>query len=188
MRNKPFHYLFGLGLCLSQLCFSQNSTLLKFIPSGYEIRDTLSGDLNADGRNDLLLILKLSGEDTISSVIGMARPMLILIRQADGSLKLASRNDEAVLTRLDGGPFGDPYQKMTIDGDCFTVEHYGGSTDRWSDVITFKFNKTKKNWFLFSSEYYLSNAYDPEKDSKTTKTTKDFGLIEFSKFKRDILN
>ncbi len=45
--------------------FAQNKKIANYIFPGYTILDTLSGDLNLDGRKDFLLILKVSGEDAL---------------------------------------------------------------------------------------------------------------------------
>jgi hypothetical protein len=190
MRKTCSHYLVFWGLCFSCASFAQNNLLDKFILPGYQFLDSLSGDLNLDGKNDLLVILKPAGEDTASVYKEelVLRPLLILIRQPDGTLKQQARNDEAVMCSQCGGVFGDPYQRMVISDGYFSIEHYGGSTDRWTDTITFRYDKGKKKWFLHKCEGENTNVFEPEKTSSWLKTTKDFGNVEFTAFKRDILN
>jgi len=185
MRKILTRLLFLFALFLSHLTFSQSKELAKFILPGYEIRDTLCGDLNADGRMDVLLILKALDEDTLPGDKVMTRPLLILIRQADGNLKLEARNDDAVLCKQCGGAFGDPYTNMVITGDYFSVEHYGGSSSRWTDIVTFKYNPSKKNWFLHKWGGEVINNNYPESNSNWLKTTKEFGVVLFEKFNRD---
>src|SRR5262245_26150841 len=92
--------------------------LLPFIPEGYQVLDHAMGDLNKDKLNDYLLILKKANESELSDVVEHPepRPLLVIIRQKDGSLKLATRNDKVVLCVDCGGVFGDPYAGMTIKG------------------------------------------------------------------------
>ncbi len=187
-RKRKFFILLGLGLLPGWSAFSQSSSWGKLIPAGYEMIDTLSGDLNADGRMDLLMIIKVFGEDTIENSIDLKRPLLIFIRQRDGTLKLTARNDEVVLCLQCGGSFGDPYRNMVITDSSFSVEHYGGSSYRWSDEIIFKYNEKKKSWFLLSWGGEGNQINEPDKESNIwLKTTKNFGVVEFAKFKRSIL-
>jgi hypothetical protein len=160
--------------------------LPKLIPAGYEILDSLAGDLNGDAKLDLLVILKVNGEDTMVVGTDAPRPLLIFIRQADGSLKQEGRNDEAVLCKWCGGVWGDPYSAMVISGNYFSVEHYAGSTDRWTDIVTFWYNKEKKTWFLHKIGGEVFNAFEAKTTSSWLKTTKDFGVVEFRNFNRDI--
>ena len=80
-----------------------------FIPTGYEALDYVAGDLNSDKKKDGILILKTPGEDSVMEE-ELARPLIILIRQADGKLKQVLRNDKAIMCRHCGGVFGDPYE------------------------------------------------------------------------------
>lgn len=157
------------------------------IPSGYEMLDTASGDLDLDGKKDLLLALKIKNEEKIAdtSSVDIARPLLILICQPDGKLKLAARNDDVVMCAKCGGVFGDPYSRMVIKNGYFSVEHYGGSNWRWSDIVTFHYDKKTGKWLLHrwgGNSYHTS---EPEKVTKSVKTPKEFGVVEFLKFKRD---
>src|SRR5688500_13321759 len=43
-----------------------NGFLAEYIPPGYSILDSISGDLNLDDKRDLLLILKKIDEDSLS--------------------------------------------------------------------------------------------------------------------------
>ncbi|MGZ4036634.1 MAG: hypothetical protein ACXVPQ_02330, partial [Bacteroidia bacterium] len=109
---------------------------------------------------------------------------LILLKQADGTYKRAARNDEAVMCAKCGGVFGDPYERMVIKNGYFSVEHYGGSNWRWSDIVTFHYDKKTGKWLLHrwgGSSYHTS---EPAKVSESVKTVKDFGTVEFEKFKR----
>jgi hypothetical protein len=176
-------------LCSGKAFYAQNLPLPKWVPAGYEIRDTLAGDLNEDGRPDLLAVLKVIGEDTISIDSMTVRPLLILIRQTDGSLKLTARNDEAALCKWCGGVFGDPYSGMTIKGAYFSIEAYGGSSDRWTDITTFRYDKVKNSWFLHRYGYEMSNVMDPDhKSTEVQKTIKNFGIVPFKEFKRTMVD
>ena len=91
-----------------------------FVLKGYEMLDYVTGDLNGVKKPDAILVLKMPGEDT--AVEEVKRPMLILIRQANGKLKQAKRNDDVIMCRQCGGVFGDPYEGTTIKGSTFELD------------------------------------------------------------------
>lgn len=158
--------------------------LSQFIPQGYAILDTANGDLNLDQYPDVIMILKKNGEDSTSDVVNHPekRPLLILTGQADKSYKLAARSDNAVYCVNCGGSMGDPYQDVVINKGYFSIEHYGGSSWRWTRTITFKYSPSDNYWYLHKDGGDSFNASDPDKVKTTVKTTKNFGKVPFYKF------
>lgn len=156
----------------------------KFIPEGYTLLDSATGDLNLDPYPDILLVLKKSGEDSISNVVDytVKRPLLILIGQADKQFKLSARNDNAVYCVNCGGMMGDPYMGIVIKKGYFSIEHYGGSAWRWTRIITFKYSTADKNWYLHKDGGVYYHTTEPDKMETNIKTTKEFGKIAFDKF------
>ena len=122
-----------IALIPGLICTAQQKvlpdSLKSFLLQGYEMLDFVEGDLNNDKMPDALLILKDAGEDT-NRTEDLKRPFLLLIRQNNGILKLAKRNDQLVMCRYCGGVFGEPYQETTIDQHGFTISFYGGSNWR----------------------------------------------------------
>ena len=158
--------------------------LSKFVLKGYSILQAVSGDLNLDGIDDYLLILKRDGEDTLSDVVEHPekRPLLILLRDKNHKLQLVRRNDNTVDCVDCGGLLGDPFLDITIKNGYFSVEHYGGSAWRWSRIITYKYSKQDNEWFLHKDGSENFHTSDPEKIESTIKTKKDFGKVEFEDF------
>ena len=161
--------------------------LSGFIPEGYVILDSVRGNLNGDAYLDMLLLLTV--EESADSFQWAKRPLLILIGDEKGELKLVSQNNKVVYGGDSGGMLGDPYQEISIEKGCFTVFHYGGSRWRWEVETTFCYSDTAKNWYLekdYHHGYYLYVDEDEEKkeddDNVITKTTKDFGVIAFDKY------
>lgn len=146
------------------------------------------GDLNADGRKDAILVTSepVSENDKWEEGAG-ERSVLILIREADGSLKLAARNDIVVYCRNCGGVFGDPFAGVTIRGTSFAINNYGGSNDRWSYTFTFNYSRRDNNWQLVRVVDESFHALDPKNTTKRRTYTppKDFGLINFTDFDPD---
>ena len=168
--------------------YSQNlpSSISNAIPKGYEVLDTEEGDLNLDGINDMLVILKVIGEDTIA-LFGESeyRPLLMFTADANKKYSLGARNDSTVFCQTCGGAMGDPYAGMTIKNGYFSIEHYGGSGLRWERIITYKYDSVAKYWFLHKDGSASFQAADPKKREEHIRTKKDFGLIPFNKYSID---
>jgi hypothetical protein len=148
---------------------AQTKTLAEeaksFVLKGYEMLDYITGDLNGDNRPDAILILKLSGEDTITAQESK-RPLLLLIRQANGKLRQVKRNDDIVMCRQCGGVFGDPYDNTKITRNEFTIYFYGGSSWRWGNTYRFAYKPLKLNWYLVNEKQISYQTGDPEATTK----------------------
>jgi hypothetical protein len=161
-----------------------NEVLSEFIPSGYSLLDSASGNLNLDSLDDMILVLKKNGEDSTSDVSEHPekRPLLILTANNDGSYELAARNDNTVYCVDCGGVMGDPYMDVVIRNGFFSIEHYGGSSWRWTRIITYKYSPADKGWLLFKDGNESFHSSDPGKVERKILTSKDFGKVEFEDF------
>lgn len=165
----------------------EKPTILSFIPENYSLLDSASGDINQDSITDILILLKLNGEDTLSySDIPVKRPALILLGKGDQNFSLAARNDNLVLCYACGGVMGDPYMSITLFNGSFSISHYGGSAWRWSRTVTFIYSPSEKNWLLETDTSESFHVSEPEKISSEIKTAENFGKIKFEFF--DIYN
>ena len=159
--------------------------ILKFIPKGYALIDTAMGDLNLDKFRDIILVLKTIGEDTAFDATEYKRPLLLLLGSANSTYTLASRNDNVVYCHQCGGAFGEPYTGVEIKNGLFTVNHFGGTNDRWSNEIIFKYSKEYKNWYLYKIVDKGWNVFHLDDVGTTVKTKKDFGIVSFKNYNPD---
>lgn len=176
----------ALALLLCNLVSAQDKILpaeLKpFLIPGHEVLDFVTGDLNGDKRQDLILILKRAGEDTLLEE-DYPRPLFLLLRQTTGQLKQVLRNDKAILCRRCGGVFGDPYQQTDISNNGFSFYFYGGSAWRWTYQFDFAWKPGLNNWMLVREIRGGFNADDPEmKMKETTIKVEELGTIPISSF------
>jgi hypothetical protein len=161
----------------------------KFVPKGFTVINVTSGNLNLDEYSDTILVLKENNEET-SQEDEVNRPLLILLGQADGSFRLEKRNDRAIFCFACGGIGGDPFVGITIKNGYFSIEHGVHGGQHWDDVTTFKYDKSKSNWFLHKEgyeSYKMNDSQDPNAealvlDFKRQRTVKDFGIISFDNF------
>ncbi len=138
------------------------------LPSGYTVLAIGEGDLNRDPYPDILVVLKHRSED--KGAEEAPRPVLVFINQRNRGYRLAARGDSAVMCKGCGGAMGDPFTGIAIKRGYFTLEHYGGSSWRWTHFITFKYNRARKNWFLHKEGGDSFHIGNPKK--VTTSFTK----------------
>jgi len=182
--------LFAFILIVSVNAVAQNTTvpeeLKPFIMPGYEVMDVVKGDLNKDKLDDYLLVLKTAGEDTFlfdNTDWDAHRPLLLIIRQANGTLKTVAVNNELIFCKNCGGVMGDPYQGLTIKSGEFTADLYGGSSWRWAESFTFRYDAVKKNWFLQKHKSTSFQSGDPERTmNESVISRSETGDISIEKF------
>lgn len=180
--------------------------VLAFVPKGYELVNWSKGDLNLDDREDALLVVQKtksneskkstestgSTEDNTSSIDDNSeekRPLIILTMDSNGDLQAEAENDAVILCPGCGGIMGDPFSSesgsFAIKNGYFSVEHYGGSNWRWNRIITFKYNKNSKEWFLHKDGIVSWHTSDPDKITEKVLGKKDFGTISFENYNVD---
>lgn len=161
----------------------QSKTWKEFILPGYVMMDTATGDLTGDGKRDMILILKVHSEKNFDESL---RPLMILKGDEKGSFIMIARNDSTVLCAGCGGAMGDPYQRIVIKGRYFSIEHYGGSRERWTRTITFRYD-TRKTIFILHRD--AGETFDATEDDKKFKPVlylpKDFGKIPFTEYSNE---
>jgi hypothetical protein len=161
--------------------------LRPFVEPGTRALAIERADLDGDGRPDVLLVLqKQKASEPDAGMPERERPLLILTRQPDGSLKQAARNDKVVYCSTCGGMMGDPFMGITPGPRAFTVEHYGGSGWRWSVAFTFGYSRRDGAWQLVKVDSSSFHASEPDKvDKKVERPPRDFGKIDFADFDPD---
>jgi len=159
-----------------------------FIQKGLIAIALETGDLNADGRKDHILVVSEPVDENAAWEEGAGeRSVMILVREPGGELRLAGRNDLVVLCRNCGGVFGDPFAGVEVRGTRFTINNYGGSNDRWSYSYTFAYSPRDRTWQLVRVVDESFHALDPKNTTRRRTYTppKNFGLITFADFDSD---
>jgi hypothetical protein len=160
------------------------AAIRRLLPAGYTVLAAEPGDLNRDALPDWLVVLHRPDEQKTSDVVAhpTKRPLLVFVGGAGGTYTLAARSDNAVYCVDCGGMMGDPFMHLTIKKGYFTVEHYGGSAQRWTRFVTFKYDPTARTWLLHRDGSEQFDATDPEHSTTTATTTKNFGRVPLAKF------
>lgn len=158
---------------------------MRFVPGGQIVIAQARADLNADGREDVLLVLEADREETKGDEPDeMPRRLLILRRDTSGALQLAKQSEQAVLCRQCGGVMGDPFESVEAKKGSFTITHYGGSAWRWASRYQFNYSRRDQTWQLVYAEETSFQAADPEKTQKKSvaRPPKQFGKIAIEEF------
>lgn len=171
-----------LAVCLLHLSLSygQFQPLKSFIPLNFTLLDSASGDINLDGVPDLVLILR----DTVEKYNpDTTRPLLLLQGNGKGLYKLIARNDSVVLCLNCGGIHGDPYDGITIKKGYFSIEHMGGSSWRWTRIITFKYDLKHKIFVLHRDAGYSWWTLERGHESDIIISKEDFDKLPFEHYR-----
>ena len=166
------------------ICCPDDSLWNTFIPSGYEILDTLSCNLNLDAYEDKLLLVKSTSEKELIQQKANVPPRLLLILSgtASGSYTLAVQSSKALMCASCGGVAGDPYSGISSGKGEFSIEHYGGSTHRWARTLRFYYSTKLHNWFLKDDTLETFEVLNPEHSEKIIYTFNDFGKVDLGSF------
>lgn len=156
----------------------------KFVPSGYEVRDAVSGDLNGDHIPDVVLVLQSTAAAT-SSDTPEARPFMILLADSHHQLSLAVTNKDIILPADIGGTQGDPYVSTTIDHCSFTVQQYYGSRERTRTETTFCYVPAKKDWLLNKVVTTTEDALNADAAKTVVKKGKQLKAVSIKKYTGD---
>lgn len=162
--------------------------LRPFVEAGTDAIAIERADLNGDGREDVLLVLQARRlRADADGFERRLRPLLILTRSEDGTLRLRKRNDKLAMCPECGGMMGDPLQSVIAKPKSFRIEHYGGSGWRWSLNYQFNYSRRDDTWQLVRIERTSFHASEPEQADKNVVLAppKDYGKIDIADFDPD---
>lgn len=142
-------------------CRAQDTIVDDFIPKDYVIVETTYGDLNKDGQEDCILIIKGTDKNNIvvneydETVDRNRRGIIILFKNQD-SYQLAAKNQDCFSSENeDGGVYFPPELWVGVERGNL-VAHYGhGRYGFWRYI--FRYQET--NFKLIG--YDASNNYGP---------------------------
>lgn len=158
--------------------------LSAFVQPGTRPLCAVGGDLNGDGLGDFVLVLEQANvPDSIARITETPRPLLVVVREPGGALRVAARNDHVVYCSACGGVFGDPFGGVGVEAGSFTVFHYGGSAWRWRADYTFRYAPSAGTWRLARVVEVSYHTSKPDAVEQTTFVAPDhFGEIDLARF------
>lgn len=132
--------------------------LSDFVPEGWELMDSVELDFNEDGIADYVGVLEVPNDEENWMDSMAFRILFAIVSEGPEQYRLDFQNESLIHTWNEGGPFGDPYERLTAEGNSFTVSAYGGSSWKWSEMYTFTYRDG--TWYLtWSGEYSMFGLY-----------------------------
>lgn len=174
--SKPIHY---------NSIPQTGKTIQDFIPNGYVIHETAKGDLNKDQKEDLAIVLIHKIEkDSMATEYPPSRLLILLFKTQNG-FRLAGKSNQIIRCKSCGGMYGDPFEGISIKKGILLIDHFAGSSWRWSYSYKFRFQKndfyligeTRKSFHIttvcdklddfvgthFRDNNYLTGGYEEKK-------------------------
>jgi hypothetical protein len=164
--------------------------LRPFVADGKEPLCAAAADLDGDGREDYVLVLGTQrkyvarpAQPVPAEQKDDLRTVLVLTREADGTLRVAARTEHAAMCAQCGGIFGDPFEGVTARPGEFTLLHYGGSAWRWRADYTFRYQAQTGRWRLERVNSLSYHTSDPDKmETRVHRAPADFAPIDLADF------
>lgn len=134
---------------------AMGSELSDFVPEGWELMDSVELDYNGDNITDYVGVQEVP-RDVEKDEVGYDstdfRILFAIESEGPGQYRLDFQNENLIPTWDEGGPFGDPYEPLTAEGNSFTTSAYGGSAWKWSETYTYTYRDG--TWYLTWSEVF----------------------------------
>jgi hypothetical protein len=155
-----------------------------FVTAGTTALACEVADLNRDGLDDVVLVLeRQKAKPDDPDIETGQRPLLVLVRQPDGTYREVKRNDHVVYCKTCGGIMGDPFQGVDAGPGAITVLNAGGSSWRWAVEYRFAYSRRDATWQLVRVEETSLHAGDPTTEKVSVYTPpKHYGKIDIADF------
>jgi len=121
------------------------------IPENYTLVDSIRGDLNRDGIDELAVAYTtaVENEETLESV-----PRELIIYQKEGNAWVVwKKSAKALYGSRDGGMMGDPFGGIEIKKGLLLVNQNGGSSWKWGHTDTYRYQEGAFYLIGYSSNY-----------------------------------
>lgn len=171
----------------------------QFIPKGFHLIHSYSADLNMDSLEDKLILCEQDSGKNIgttkidSNLQERIRPLIILLRQKDKTLKKHTVNNNIIFSEPSTLYGGDAFDDIYFKSGQFSISYaYHMGDHIISKQLIFNYSKKEKDWFLYkftsnSKHHNPSNPDDIKEVYNLVVKTKDFGKIKFRDFNRTMI-
>lgn len=198
-----FLFYFEVGFAQKAFVFPKIKSLVnsdeQAVPANWKIINKASGDLNADGIDDMALILEYKDKieehrtygDNHSDIIKEnQKPRILALffkNKSTNNYQLSAQNNDFILRAEEGGRLGDPFLGIEIKDQKLYLRFQGGAEWRWELGYTFKF--LKNDWYLTNA----INLYYNNNTGSMTERNYNFEIRELINtygniYRRDISN
>ena len=139
------------------LKIKKTDSITDFIPEGYIISEKINGDLNKDGLEDCIIIIKGTDKNKIckdenSGLLDRNRKGIIILLNINGSYELAVKNYDCFSSENeDGGNYYAPELSVKIKKDKLYINYSHGRYGYW--VYTFRLQKSDFVLISYDASY-----------------------------------
>jgi len=164
-------------------------SIVKQIPSGYEVLSTARGLLDGDAQEDFLVAIGRRDEAGLSRRSrAPARPLLLFTRSPDGGYTLVRRNDRVILKIDEGGqcdPFEDGTDGLVIKNRYFTIQNAVACGQHWEYFVTFKYERDIQDWVFHkrTAESWVLGDDGLQPQGRSVESSKGKAKILFSDYR-----
>lgn len=131
-------------------------------PENYTIVDSVSGDLDKDGMNELVVAYNTPEE--VEDSTGDFIREIIIYKMTKGEWKVWKSSRQALYSSRGGGMMGDPFEEMTIYKGILQISHFGGSSWKWGHTDKYRFQDNEFYLIGYSGSYGKPCEYWTEVD------------------------
>lgn len=121
------------------------------LPKNYSVVDSVRGDLNMDGIDELVVAYDTDkeSEDTFESV----PRELIIYKKEKNEWVVWKKSKDALYGSRDGGMMGDPFGEIEIKKGLLLVSQNGGSSWKWGHTDKYRYQNGAFYLIGYSSSY-----------------------------------
>jgi hypothetical protein len=161
---KKLSSLFLILFLISNYCSAQDESNKQtgkspndFVPKGWQIIKSDTGDLNKDGQDDIVFVMENSTHKKLEDApifTDSARTLLILFKDKE-QYTLSTKHTTFIMLGTEGGTMGDPFSDLFIKRGVLNIEFLGGSRELWQ--MKYKFRFQNEGWYLIGED---DSTYD----------------------------
>lgn len=131
IRSTKILFLFLLALNSRTVCGQEIP-----VPVNYSIVDTVSGDLDNDGKPELVVAYNTKKEDESSKSVTRD---LIIYKLTNEKWAVWQTSGQALYESRGGGMMGDPFGGIEIHNGILQISQNGGSSWKWNHTDKYRF-------------------------------------------------
>lgn len=125
--------------CFARSMQSEVESVITEIPAGFIVINESIGDINGDGRDDVVQVIEQQEKEFEGEVINEeVRRLRVFVGNVNGGYNLWYDNKHAIYGSDEGGMF-DPFESTEIKRNSVFINFYGGSGWRWGVTYQFLF-------------------------------------------------
>lgn len=120
------------------------------IPDNYTIKDSISGDLDKDGINELVVAYNTEKEKEEFESVPRE---LVIYKNQNGKWIVWKKSKQALYGSRQGGMMGDPFGSIYIDNSILNIHQNGGSSWKWGHTDKYRYQNGAFILIGYSSSY-----------------------------------